>query len=177
MAISFDGATRTISLSAGTVTLDVRDVYSRWKDWMLLSDNSKWPEAFESVGGNPIDQNAGTYIPAYIYLLNGWHIHPQMANHTLNVVGGILLRAGGGDPFEDVPGYTVRVNYQQPVQAITVASGSGLTPTEQTKLDEIHKLHGLDASSPLQVSSTARSAGSIAQTVSEAAGTVTVQRA
>lgn len=175
--ITFDGALREIYLSPGTVTLDVRDLYSRWKDWMLVGDNSKWPIAFTSVGGNPIDATAGTSIPAYVYLENGWHVHPQMANHTLNVFGGVLLRQGGGDPFEDIPGYTIRINYSQPVQAIQVSSGSGLAPSEQQKLDEIHKIHGLASGVPLTVSSTARVAGTISQTVSEAAGTVTVQRA
>ena len=123
--ITFDGATKTIYLSLGTTVLDVRDLYSRWKDWVQVSDNSKYLIAFTSVGGDPVDATAGTSIPAYIYLENGWHIHPQSADHTLNVIGGVLLRQGGGDTFEDIPGYTIRINYSQPVQAIVVDSGGG----------------------------------------------------
>ena len=60
---------------------------------------------------------------------------------------------------------------------ITVSSGSGLSPTEQTKLDEIHKLHGLNASAPLVVTSATRDAGAgISQTIVDNAGTVTVTR-
>ena len=177
MAYTFDGPNTTIFLSPGTVVLDVRDMYSRWKEWVQLSDNSKFLPAFSSVGGDPIDQLAGTFVPAYIYLINGWHVHTQQANHTLNVIGGVLLVEGGGDPFEDVPGYTIRINYQQPVQAITVASGSGLSPSQTAQLDEIHKLHGLDASNPLVVSPTSRQVGTISQTISDASGTVTVSRA
>jgi hypothetical protein len=73
----------------------------------------------QQVGGQDIDTAAGTKIPIYIYLLNGWKIVPQSANHTLNVTNGILLVDGGGDPFNDATSYTVRINYQQPVQAIT----------------------------------------------------------
>jgi len=123
--ITFDGPNAAIYLSLGTTTLDVVDLYSRWKDWVQQGDNSKFPIAFTSVGGDPVDASAGTSIPAYIYLENGWHIHPQAANHTLDVVGGVLLVQGGGDPFEDIPGYTIRVKYQQPVQAITVSTGGG----------------------------------------------------
>ena len=125
MAFIFDGPTRTITLSPGTVTMSVPGLYSAWVDWVAQSDNMKYLPAFRTVGGDVVDAVAGTTIPAYCYLLNGWHIHPDMANHTLNVTGGILLRDGGGDPFEDIPGYTIRINYQQPVQAITVATGGG----------------------------------------------------
>ena len=86
------------------------------------------------LGGNDIDLGAGTSIPIYIYLLNGWKIKPKEANHTLNVTNGILLVDGGGDPFNNPSGaYTVRINFQQPVQAIGVATGGGgggSTPTE-----------------------------------------------
>jgi hypothetical protein len=47
-----------------------------------------------------------------------------------------LLREGGGDPFEDTVGaYTVRINYQQPVQAITVETG-GAAASEGLTLGE-----------------------------------------
>jgi hypothetical protein len=42
------------------------------------------------------------------------------------VTDGILLVDGGGDPFTNTTGaYIVRVNYQQPVQAISFATGGG----------------------------------------------------
>jgi hypothetical protein len=117
---TFDPTTRSITLDVGARELDVKDIYSRWKDWVKATDEGKNAPAFLSVGGNEIDATAGTEIPAYIYLTNGWHVHPDEADHTLNVTNGILLVDGGGDPFRDTVGaYTVRVNYQQPVQAIT----------------------------------------------------------
>jgi hypothetical protein len=84
----------------------------------------------EQVGGNDIDIGAGTAIPIYIFLKDGWKVRPKEADHTLAVTAGILLVDGGGDPFLDTTGaYTVRVNYQQPVQAITVSTGGGSAPT------------------------------------------------
>ena len=138
MAISFDGPTKTMTLSTGTTSLNVLDLWSRWVDWFLTSDNSKYLPAFQQVGGDDIDTVAGTSIPIYAFLMNGWKLKPQEANHTLSVSCGILLVNGGGDPFVNTSGaYTVRINYQQPVQAITVStSGStgGLTPEENTQL-------------------------------------------
>lgn len=113
-------------LEAGTVAFSVRDLWSRWVDWVATSDNSKFLPAMSSVGGNDIDPSAGTSIPAYVFLINGWRVRPQEANHTLAVSGGVLLVNGGGDPFVNTLGaYNVRIVYSQPVQAITVNTGGG----------------------------------------------------
>lgn len=129
MSISFDGATKLAVLSAGTTTLDLADLWSRWKDW-VLADNAGWVRAMDTVGGEPIDPSVGTLVPLYLFLLNGWKIKPQEANHTLNVVNGILLVSGGGDPFVNTSGsYVVRIRYQQPVQAIGYSTTGSTAPT------------------------------------------------
>lgn len=130
MAYTFDPAAKLIILSSGTVSMSVRDVYSRWKQWMQVSDNCKYLPAFSTTGGDDIDPVAGTSIPAYMFLTNGWRIRPHEANHTLNVNDGVLVVDGGGDPFVNTTGsFVVRINYSQPVQAITVSTGGGTAPT------------------------------------------------
>ena len=130
MAIAFDGPSKLIVLSAGTVGLGVRDLWSRWVDWLADADNSKFLPAMRSVGGDDIDVSAGTSIPVYTYLTNGWRIRPQESSHTLSVVDGILLVEGGGDPFVNTLGsFVVRVSYSQPVQAIAVSSSGGFGPS------------------------------------------------
>lgn len=164
MALSFDGPNKLIILSAGTVVLDIADCYSRWKDW-LLAGNAQYAQAFNSVGGDPIDPSAGTFIPLYAFLLNGWRVRPQEATHTLNVTNGILLVDGGGDPFVNTTGsYIVRVNYSQPVQAITVSTGgaaAGLTLMQEARLNELWRLAGLDAANPMTVTPSTRVAGDV----------------
>ncbi len=126
MGMTFDGETKVITLTVGTTTVSVRDLWSRWIDWFLTADNSKYLPAFAQVGGDDIDASAGTKIPIYAFLVNGWKIKPQEANHTLTISDGILLVDGGGDPFNNTEGYyIVRINYQQPVQAISFSSGGG----------------------------------------------------
>lgn len=123
--LTFNGTTKEITITTSS-ELDVMDLWSRWLDWWLTSDNSKYEIAMEQVGGNDIDTIAGTKIPIYIYLKNGWKIRPREAHHTLAVTNGILLTDNGSDPFINTVGaYMVRVNYQQPVQALTVATGGG----------------------------------------------------
>jgi hypothetical protein len=133
MGMTFDGPTKVISLTAGTIAVGVRDLWSRWVDWFLTSDNSKYLPAFTQVGGDDIDVSAGTKIPIYAFLMNGWKLKPQEADHTLTVSDGILLVNGGGDPFNNTSGaYVVRINYQQPVQAISFSTsgGGGATAAE-----------------------------------------------
>lgn len=167
MGYIINGVTKTITLTSGTTIVSVRDVWSKWVDWFLTGDNSKFLPAFEQVGGNDIDISQGTKIPIYAFLVNGWKLKPQEANHTLTINDGILLVNGGGDPFLNTNGaYTVRINYQQPVQAISFSTGgvgSTLTKEEireemdtnslklaelQVKIDELHKIGGLDPLNP-----------------------------
>lgn len=125
MALTFDGPTKRISISSAT-TLSVRDLWSRAVDWWLTGDNSKYEFPMTQVGGDDIDTAAGTKIPIYAFLRAGWRIKPQESSHTLNVTDGVLLVDGGGDPFVATNGsFVVRVNYQQPVQAISFSTGGG----------------------------------------------------
>lgn len=118
MAISFDGPNKRIILSTGTTVLSVTDLWSRWVDWLAIGDNSKYAEAMRQVGGD-IDA-----IPIYLFLLNGWRIVPQAANHTLVVTNGVLYVEGGGDPFVDPDGtWSIRISYQTPGIAIGYATG------------------------------------------------------
>ncbi len=179
MGYIIDGTTKTITLTTGTTSISVRDVWSRWVDWFLTGDNSKFLPAFEQVGGNDIDASQGTKIPIYAFLVNGWKLRPQESNHTLTINDGILLVNGGGDPFLNTNGaYTVRINYQQPVQAISFSTGGGvgIAPTVQEirqeidensiKLNELHKIKGLDINNPLVVTPTTMTAGDIELNIS-----------
>jgi hypothetical protein len=93
---------------------------------------------FKTVGGDAIDAASGISVPTYAFLLNGWRIKPQEAHHTLSVKDGILLVEGGGDPFINPTGnFVVRINYSQPVQAITVSTGSGSGGTATVDYQQI----------------------------------------
>ncbi len=135
MAYTFDGINCVIQLTAGTTELDVKDLYSRWKDW-VQEEGSKFGEAMESVGGDPVDVAQGIYVSTYIFLKNGWRIRPQENNHRLRVFNGILLTATGDDPFVPTQGYyNVLVQYSQPIATQSSETGvSGLTEEESQQL-------------------------------------------
>lgn len=123
MAYTFNGTTKRITLSTGTVTLDLVDLHSRWKDW-VLAGNAECLLAFSTVGGEI------TEIPLYLFMQNGWLIVPQSANHTLTVTNGILVGQGSADPFTDPAGaYKIRINRQTPGIAIGYSTTGGSGPT------------------------------------------------
>jgi hypothetical protein len=54
VAYTFDGPNKLVVLTSGTTEFDVQDLYSRWVDWVVVSDNSKYLPAMRAVGGDPI---------------------------------------------------------------------------------------------------------------------------
>lgn len=136
MGYTFDGPNRRIILTSGTVSFSVDDMYSRWKDWLLTSDGSLYPEAFRSIGGDPL--GASVFAGSYFFLQTqyGWRIRPQEASHVLLVNGNLFSEETGVDPFVSTLGtYNVRIQMQ--TSSLTqVASGSGFTVADlQAALD------------------------------------------
>jgi len=136
--VTFDGPNKLIICDAGTTSLNVKAMYSMWKEWMLLSDNSKYAQAFRVVGGDPTIGN--NIITPYFFLLNGWKIRPQEANHTLKV-DGILLTDDSSEAFTDTIGtYRIGINQIVPIytESVLMETGvSGLTTEESAKLDKL----------------------------------------
>jgi hypothetical protein len=184
---TFDGTAKTITLSAGTVTLNLSDLYSRYKEW-VLAGNAECEVAFGTVGGE-IEA-----IPLYLFLLNGWLIIPQAADHTLTVTGGILEVDGGGDPFTDPAGsYKIRINRETPGIAIGYSTSGTPAPSAEenaaavwanatgaavaTRLAEAWGRLGLDPSKPLITGTTEISFGAIVMAMTGDETSTTVTRA
>jgi len=81
MAVAtFDGDTLLIQLpTTGTYYVE-SELYSAWKEWVLLNDNAKYPIAFETTGGDDI--GGGQQIAPYFFCRNdlGWRIKAPSAN-------------------------------------------------------------------------------------------------
>ena len=129
MSVTFDGPGKLIIVDAGTTAIDMRDVYSRWKDW-IAAGNAQFAEAFRVVGGDPTE--GANFIAPYFFLTNGWRIRPQEADHTLTVTGTVLVD-GGGDPIIPTVGvFRVLTKTVVPVRAESVSTGGGSGPSETT---------------------------------------------
>jgi hypothetical protein len=108
MGITFDGPNKLAVLTAGTVSLDVVELWSRWIDWLLTGDNSKYLPAMRSVGGDPLSETKD--LGTTFFMTNGWRIRPQEADHWLTVNGNLYTDPSGYSPFVATLGsYTVTI--------------------------------------------------------------------
>lgn len=124
MAITFDGATKIITLDSTSTSASI--LWSRWVDWFILEDNSKWPIAFSQVGGDEL--GGGLFIPPYLFLMNGWRVRPMESNHTLIITGNLFVDGGGVPVVPTIGSYNVSIQYTVPVQAQGIStSGSAFT--------------------------------------------------
>lgn len=175
--VNFDGTNKLIIVDTGITELSVKTVYSLWKEWLLIGDNSKYEQAFRVVGGDPI--SATLNVGEYYFMTNDWKIRPFEGTHTLNVDGNIFVDGGVGSPFVPPLGtYTVLINTLLSSNSTLVNGGAagGLTPSQATQLFEIFTILGLNNLAPLNVSPTNRNAGSINQDIDKSGDTVTVSR-
>lgn len=168
MTYTFNGATKRIVLSTGTTAVDLEDLYSRWKDWVLTSDNSKYLQAFRTVGKDP--DGEGGFTGSYIFIMNGWSITPQSASHTLTLNGNLFRDADdlSGEPLvQTVPTYTINIILARSSLAQGIdTGGGGFTSSDRSVLaaiqeiaQDLRDLRGWTASNPM--------------TADESAGTIT----
>lgn len=126
MAITFDGPTMTITLSSGDTTVEVSEIYSRWKDWVILSDNIKYLPAFRETGGDPL--GGGVYAGVNIFIRNdyGWRIKPPEEDIIINLIGNLypedpnqVWRASTTGDFDTA------INTNNSANLLTFDSGGG----------------------------------------------------
>ena len=128
MPITFDPADKRIILDSTSITAE--EIFSRWEDWALLSDNAKYGAVMTHVGGD--DLGGGLFIPNYIFLQNGWRVRPMEANHNLNITGNLFVSGGGVPVVNTLGNYNVAVQYTVPVQAQGIATSGSTGPTAES---------------------------------------------
>jgi hypothetical protein len=182
---TFDGANLYIILpSIGSFDAQT-EIYSAWKEWVSLSDNAKYPLAFDTTGGD--DVGGGQKIAPYFFCRNdlGWRIKMPSQDGEITVTGNLFARNPLLNLFEQTAGFDAFLKLEVSTRAVLVETGvSGLTSGESQILstmnslvDELHKLQGLDITNPLTVTQTQRTAGSIVQALTgDGLNTTTVTR-
>jgi hypothetical protein len=106
---TIDNLNRLLILKAGVTDIDVEvDLYSDWKEEYKLAANAAFPPAMRSIGGDAVTatKDAG----ATFFMINGWRIRPDEANHTLNITGNLFTDPPGESVVVDTLGaFNVRV--------------------------------------------------------------------
>jgi len=118
MALTFNGPAKTITWSGGP--LSVRELWSRYVDWLAEGDNSKSGLMLDTVGMNTPD------IPFYLILDVGAII--IITNNTVvtPIYDGVLKTPDSHDPFG---GAVVNVRYEAPGIAIGYNSTGSTGPS------------------------------------------------
>lgn len=128
--VTFDGENKLIIVDNLITELDVRvDIYSDWKEWLLIGDNIKFSQALSAIGGDPIA--TGVYVGTTYFLENGWRIRPYEGTHQLTIVGNLYTRESGQSPVIPTLGnYNVLVNMFRSNLVDTISTGGGGDPQD-----------------------------------------------
>ena len=131
MAFTFDGPNTQITLPpgvGGVLEIQAIDIYSAWKEWVLVGDNAKYFPAFRAIGGDPLSSiiNAG----AYFFVRNdyGWNLKPAEEDINYYVTGNLAAQDTSVPILHATVGpYTAAIFGLQPVtQGVTPSMGEQL---------------------------------------------------
>jgi len=77
----------TIKCVVGVRDFNIVELYSEWMVWLQADpENHSYMRAMKTSGNEGVgDDNA----PTYVFMMNGWVVEPDDANHTLVVTGNI----------------------------------------------------------------------------------------
>ena len=131
----FDGPNKRIHIELGavtnnTITFTPEELWSRWVDWCLTGDNSKYLPAMRITGGDPI--GGGQYIGNYLFLRNdlGWRGVPPAIDGVAIIINGAFYAE---DPLlpvmENRPGQETDlvINRSSIVTAVSGGGGTDLS--------------------------------------------------
>lgn len=83
--VIFDGVNKLIMINANEPEVSAKqDIYSSWKEWVLLRDNSKFDPALRVTGGDPIGGGAAT--GDVYFTINGWRVLLQNTSKINGVI-------------------------------------------------------------------------------------------
>jgi hypothetical protein len=135
--VIFDGNNLNIILpSIGSFDVQT-EMYSAWKEWVRINDNSKFPPAFDTTGGD--DVGSGQTIAPYFFCRNdlGWRIKMPNDNGEIVVFGNLFPRNANLTLFEQTSGFDAFLRLEVSTRAIVVeVPTSGVTEQDKTDIAE-----------------------------------------
>ena len=136
--VTFDGVNKLVLINNGETDLNIQiDLYSAWKEWLLLEDNMKYFQAINTVGGEPTIGDER--LDVTYFLINGWKIKPYPGSYDLVLTGNIFDVDGGSIKVqadvvdESANNISINTNTSVIVRQITTevsSSGGGIFDPE-----------------------------------------------
>ena len=103
--VTFDGINRTITVNPGIEEISVKtDIYSDWKEWALIDQNSAFPPAIRVTGGDPI--GGGLFTGDVYFMINNWRI---VVDHSC-IIDGVIYSDNYPSPFVPISGTQIVTN-------------------------------------------------------------------
>jgi hypothetical protein len=145
MAITFDPINKIIQLDRTTIS--ERELWTAFVNWSVLSDNLKYGVGVTQLGGE-------APVALYIYLELGWKIRPIEADAITTITGNLITRDGSSIITPTIGNWQSLVNIETPTQAVAIEVQTGgvqqsILDAIQIKIDELHRIQGLNADNPL----------------------------
>ena len=130
----FDGINLVIKLPALGGYDAKSEIYSEWKRWAALSDNLKYPQAFDTVGGDAL--SPGQSISPYFFCRNdlGWAIETPDSDGDVNVIGNLVRRDTSLPLYQQGSGNCFLQLEVSPQALVIETTGSALTPLESANI-------------------------------------------
>jgi hypothetical protein len=156
--------------------LDVIEIYSEWKAWLVAdSTRLKFLPAFSLFGGDPT--TAGQTAPTFFFLENGWRFRPANYSHQVTLNGNLYVEGGGRIDVPTVGGF--QVNVRQNFTVLQIDATSTTDPNIAAILAMVTELWarmGLDESNPVTFTDTGISFGGVNINITGPQYNKTVQR-
>lgn len=165
MAITINWLTKVINVPKTYTTLvqslptEIRqlDVNVFRLDLKDIEDSEEGMPFLDTHRHSPEVQIAGLSLARVVEIINGYTITFEDDQYTVNLIGANTNLA----EVTNVNQVSIRSSNSAGLTT------PGFTPAERIKLEELWRIHGLDNTKPLEVSSTERKAGTeIVQTIS-----------
>jgi hypothetical protein len=129
------------------VVFSVKDIYSTWKNWLLEDDNSKYLQAFDSVGNEPLGGGENLGEAFFLLTSNNWKICPNTTEAEVRIVlQGNLFASPATDPlfdYDEVAGKCYIELRTSTLPSIMETGVSGLTNAESTQLGVITQVQSI----------------------------------
>lgn len=149
--VSFNGVTKRITVNAGVTSLDIRaEVYSAWVRWVSRESNTRFLQAMQAVGADPIP---GGETGLTFFLINGWKL---VYDPNAVAVAGVLYSSDYGTAYwssSDQPIYPATVSslVNTAVTYQNVVTGTALTSEQTAEAVWSMALEGLTAEQMMRI--------------------------
>ena len=122
--VIFDGVNLHITIPSIGDFDTQKNFYSAWKEWISLSDNAKFPPAFDTTGGDPV--GGGQEVAPYFFCRNdlGWRIKMPSQDGEIVVAGNLFPRDPSLPLFEQTSGYDAFLRLEVSTRAVVVEVAS-----------------------------------------------------